>query len=248
MSINLKLNLTDAQRHKLHQGSSVQIKNDQIGSGQEFKLHKANAKKIIKALKSGSGCRLELDEHEIQGSGIFGKKADRWFKKVGIHKAVYKVGDALKPLAHQGIKELAQVGSAYGIPTAGLESVAHKYIDDPEAVQAQVRDGINTARSIAGVGVRRIRGKGFNKYMPVRGNGMRTTVIKQPLIPERISGSGIKQIQARTHVRDDQSNFIASDNANFYPVPPQSYKNIQKGIQKIGGGSFKVAGGSFIAH
>ena len=245
MSINLKLNLSDAQKRKLQSGGTVQVRNNQIGSGHDFKLHKENAKKIIKALKNGSGVRLGLSDHEIEGSGIFGKKADRWFKKVGIDKAVNKVGNALKPLAHEAITAVGRAGSAYGLPTAKVEQFAHDYINDPTKQQALIRDKYNEIKSgnyssignalvTDGTGIRRIRGKGFNKYMPIRGQGFRSG---EP--PQRITGSGTKH--ARTHIRDDQSNFIQSDNANFYPSTPQTYKDIQHGIQKI-------KGGSFIAH
>ena len=146
MSINLKLNLSDAQLHKLHKGETVQIKNNQMGTGREFKLHPENAKKIVKALKNGTGVRLSVSEAEISGSGVFGKKADKWMKKKGIKKTMYDIGSAVKPLAHEAISTASAMASAYGIPTKGAEKFAHAYIDNPEGQQAKVRKAVNNAK------------------------------------------------------------------------------------------------------
>ncbi len=95
MSIKLKLNLTNEQIHHLHQQKTVQIRNDQIGTGHEYNLNESNGKKIVKALKNGTGVRLNFSETEIHGSGVFGKRADKFFEKKGIKKTMYKVGSAL---------------------------------------------------------------------------------------------------------------------------------------------------------
>ena len=251
MSIQLKLNLSDAQLHKLHKGETVQIKNNQIGTGREFKLHPENAKKVVKALKNGTGVRLSVSEAEISGSGVFGKKADKWMEKKGIKKTVYKLGTAVKPLVHEAITATSALASQYGIPTAGAEKFAHTYIDNPEGQQRKVRNTINTTKGqfkqaradynngtmgtvdqLLGSGFKRrgLRGKGVNPYMPVRGGSIRGCGMRTQ------AGCG-----ARTKLRDDQSNFVQSDSGNFYPNKPQTYKELQLGIQPV-----KQKGGSFI--
>jgi len=243
MSIKLKLNLTNEQIHHLHQQKTVQIKNDQIGTGHEYNLSTANSKKIVKALKNGTGVRLSFSETEIHGSGVFGKRADAWMKKKGIKKTMYDVGTAVKPLVHEGIKAASVMANQYGIPTAGAEKFAHSYVDNPEGQQAKVRRFGNDVKSeykngtmgnvdqLLGSGFKRrgLKGKGVNPYMPIRGGALKGCVMQTQ------AGCG-----AKTKLRDDQSNFVQADSVNFFPSKPATYKELQLGVQPL-----KQKGGSF---
>lgn len=77
---------------------------------------------------------------DIYGEGIFGKKADKAFKKAGIKKIIYKTGAALKPLAMEAIDTAATMATAYGVPPS-VVALAKKetkgYIDKPEAYQTK---------------------------------------------------------------------------------------------------------------
>ena len=77
-----------------------------------------------------------------QGEGIFGKKADRAFKKAGIKKILYRAGDAVKPMVQESLStagsSLAGVPGFQWAPIA--TSYANRYIEDPDAEQKRWRD------------------------------------------------------------------------------------------------------------
>jgi hypothetical protein len=82
----------------------------------------------------------EVEANAVEGEGIFGKKADKFFEKKGIKKIIYKTGAALKPLAMEAIDTAAQMAEAYGVPPA-LVNMAKKettgYINDPDSYQTK---------------------------------------------------------------------------------------------------------------
>jgi len=77
---------------------------------------------------------------EMEGEGIFGKRADKAMKKAGIKKLVYKTGAALKPLAMEAVDAAAMAAAAYGVPPSVI-SLAQKetkgYIDRPQDYQTK---------------------------------------------------------------------------------------------------------------
>lgn len=141
---------------KLSKGKTVQLKHEHI-SKLPFDISKLSSQtqaKLSKAFHSGKGLRMKLDEDEIQGSGIFGRKADRAFKKAGIKKLLYKTGDALKPafneMADKAITALASNPTTMAL--APVAMVGKDYINDPNKYQGKgVRSRMNRVLKKAGV-------------------------------------------------------------------------------------------------
>jgi len=82
----------------------------------------------------------EIEANAVEGEGIFGKKADKFFEKKGIKKAVYSVGTVLKPLAMEAIDAAAMAAMAYGVPApivALAQNETKGYIDDPDKYQTK---------------------------------------------------------------------------------------------------------------
>jgi hypothetical protein len=87
------------------------------------------------------------DPSLLHGEGIFGKKADKFFKKLGIRDIAYKVGDVLKPVAKVGL-DAAITAAAAALVTAQPEfapfmpaaiivgtNLANDYMDHPGKYQ-----------------------------------------------------------------------------------------------------------------
>ena len=162
------------QLSKLRNGLPVRIKK---GSGFNLIVHPESYKLVSRAFAKNKGLEIKLspeeidmnkgltpEEHmamkeanpDIAGQGIFGKKFDKFLKKAGIKKAVYDVGDVLKPYAKGAITAgLATGATALGgiapelIPflpagVAGLSSMAHDYLDNPSKYQG--KSGIKAPR------------------------------------------------------------------------------------------------------
>jgi len=128
---------------RLRNGHAVRLMK---GEGLEMYLKPAKKMAMMKKFAMGKGVQLALDPEEImesrgiQGSGIFGKKADKALKKVGIKKAVYKVGAALKPLADEAIKSAEAAAIAYGVPPSVANKIgdtATQYLADPKSLQGK---------------------------------------------------------------------------------------------------------------
>jgi len=116
------------------------------GEGLDMFLKPAKKAAMMRKFAMGKGVQLALDPEEImenrgiEGSGIFGKKADKALKKAGIKKAVYKVGAALKPLADEAIKSAEAAAIAYGVPPSVASKIgdtATQYLADPKSLQGK---------------------------------------------------------------------------------------------------------------
>ena len=127
-------------------------------------LKPAKKAAMMKKFAMGKGVQLALDPEEImenrgvEGSGIFGKKADKALKKAGIKKAVYKVGSALKPLADEAIKSAEAAAIAYGVPPSVANKIgdtATQYLADPKSLQGKKglrelkKRGVSVASEVA---------------------------------------------------------------------------------------------------
>lgn len=128
---------------RLRNGHSVRLMK---GEGLDMFLKPVKKMAMMKKFAMGKGVQLALDPEEImenrgiEGSGIFGKKADKALKKVGIKKAVYKVGAALKPLADEAIKSAEAAAIAYGVPPSVANKIgdtATQYLADPKSLQGK---------------------------------------------------------------------------------------------------------------
>lgn len=135
---------------KLKKGKQARI----CGGDIPLLIHDHNFDHITRTFVKGKGLNYKLSDAELHhncGMGIFGKKADKFFKKTGIKKAVYDAGTILKPAAKELIKYGTDAGvaalSAYAPEFAPIiqkggdyvNSKAQAYIDDPEAEQAKYR-------------------------------------------------------------------------------------------------------------
>lgn len=128
---------------RLRNGHAVRLMK---GEGLEMFLKPHKRMAMMKKFAMGKGVQLALDPEEImesrgiEGSGIFGKKADKALKKAGIKKAVYKVGAALKPLADTAIKSAEAAAISYGVPpsiASKIGDTATQYLADPKSLQGK---------------------------------------------------------------------------------------------------------------
>ena len=98
-----------------------------------------------RAFKKNKGINMalsmpEVEANAIEGEGIFGKKADKFFEKKGIKKVIYKTGAALKPLAMEAIDAAATMATAYGVPPSVVALATNEtkgYIDNPDKYQTK---------------------------------------------------------------------------------------------------------------
>lgn len=130
---------------KLKRGLPARV---MAGEGMQIAVMPHQFDAVSKAFRKNKGINMALSQpeveanmsNEIEGEGIFGKKADKLMKKAGIKKLVYKTGAALKPLAMEAIDAAAMAATAYGVPPS-VVALAQKetkgYIDKPEEYQTK---------------------------------------------------------------------------------------------------------------
>jgi len=128
---------------RLRNGHAVRLMK---GEGLDMFLKPAKKMAMMKKFAMGKGVQLALDPEEImenrgiEGSGIFGKKADKLLKKAGIKKAVYKVGAALKPLADEALGAAEMAAVSAGVPPSlarKIGATASQYLEDPSSLQGK---------------------------------------------------------------------------------------------------------------
>ena len=128
---------------RLRNGHAVRLMK---GTGLDLMMKPHKISQMMKKFAIGKGVQLSLDPDElsqnrsVSGSGIFGKKADKAFKKAGIKKAVYKVGAALKPLAKEALGAAEMAAMSYGVPpsiASKIGATANQYLDDPKSLQGK---------------------------------------------------------------------------------------------------------------
>ena len=151
---------------------------------------------LIQKASAKAGLNPELQSallnraNEVVGEGVFGKKADRAFKKAGIKKIAYKMGDVAKPLVKQAISAAATAASAVpgAAPFAQMAAkIGNDYIEDPDKYQS--KDGFKGALKTAVVGQgfagRSYSGSGFARSANIGGR-LRPRV-SQPLELREVS-------------------------------------------------------------
>ena len=139
------------QIRKLVKGMKVRLKK---GTGFCLLVHPERYRLMSRTFGKNKGIDTSLTEQELKananasafeelpmsGSGIFGKKADKFFEKKGIKKAVYDIGSAFKPVAKDLLQQGGQMANAYGVPvqvTDPLVQLGNDYMDDPESLQGK---------------------------------------------------------------------------------------------------------------
>ena len=158
------------QISKLRNGHKVRIKPAIEGEGINLIISPDRYNQVTKTFDLGKGMEIALTPEEIavnqeastqmKGTGIFGKKFDKFLEKKGVKDIAYKLGDTAKPLVKAGIlgalgtaatglagTELVSSGGlgAGAVPliygTAGsLGALANDYLDNPSKYQAQYKE------------------------------------------------------------------------------------------------------------
>lgn len=140
-------------------------------------------KRVLKAYDNAKNVRISREDvfgsgfvngqgfSSIEGEGLFwGKKGDRALKKLGVKKAVYSTGRALKPFVDEAIDNgvqslsVAMPSAAPGLMYAG--KYAKKYVENPDAERArykqmgnEIGDYVREHDGIEGTGF--VRGTGY---------------------------------------------------------------------------------------
>ena len=156
--------LTASHKRKMIKGESFRIKK----GGAVMLVHPHRVPKIMKAFRNGKSHTISMTAEEVHANGgsIFGDKFDKFLDKHGAKKAVYAVGDQLKPVAKAGItagilggaaalsglETFATGGAgaslvpAIGVGALGLTALANDYIDNPRKYQGtQAKKDANLA-------------------------------------------------------------------------------------------------------
>ena len=117
------------------------------GTGTQLIVEDHQYDAINKAFLKNKGVQIALSPPTIQanqvveGSGIFGKKADKLMKKAGVKKFVYKTGAVLKPLAEEVISNAAtaaMMAAPEAAPAIMLaQSAAEQYLNNPKSLQGK---------------------------------------------------------------------------------------------------------------
>jgi hypothetical protein len=157
--------LSSSHKRKIMKGEPIRIKH---GGAVMLKVHNERMPKIAKAFKSGKAHTMTMSPEEIHANGgsIFGSKFDRFLDRHGVKKAVYAVGDQIKPIAKtaitagllggaaglSGLETFATGGAgaslvpAIGAGALGLSVLANDYLDNPRKYQGtQAKKDANVA-------------------------------------------------------------------------------------------------------
>lgn len=148
------------QLSKLRNGHKVRVKPAMEGEGIGVIVSPETYNIVSRTFRKGKGAELALSPAEImankevapemEGEGIFGRAVDKWLEKKGLKKAVYKIGDKLKPSAKIALLgALGAGGTALAtanpalipyIPAgvAGISSLALDYLDNPDEYHSNV--------------------------------------------------------------------------------------------------------------
>jgi hypothetical protein len=157
--------LSSSHKRKIMKGEPIRIKH---GGAVMLKVHSERMPKISKAFKNGKAHTMTMSPEElhINGGSIFGNKFDKFLDKHGVKKAVYAVGDQIKPIAKTaitagllggagaltGLETFATGGAgaslapAIGVGALGLSALASDYLDNPRKYQGtQAKKDANIA-------------------------------------------------------------------------------------------------------
>lgn len=134
--------LSSQAMSKLRRGLPARV---MAGEGMQIAVMPRQFDLMNRAFMKNKGLNLsltapEVEANAVEGEGIFGKKADKFFEKKGIKKVIYKTGSALKPLAMEAIDTAATMATAYGVPPS-VVALAQKetkgYLDNPDKYQTK---------------------------------------------------------------------------------------------------------------
>jgi len=164
--------LTASHKRKMVKGEPFRIKY----GGSVMLVHSHKVPKIMKAFRSGKGHTISMTSEEVHANGgsIFGDKFDKFLNKHGVKKAVYAVGDQIKPIAKtaitagllggaaglSGLETFASGGAgaslvpAIGVGALGLSALANDYLDNPKKYQGS--EGHNHINDLKNAGMTKV--------------------------------------------------------------------------------------------
>jgi len=134
------------QIRKLVKGMKVRLKQ---GTGFCLLVHPEKYHLMSRTFGKDKGVDVSLTDQELHananasmegmtGGSIFGKKFDRSHK--GLMKVLNPIGQALKPLAQEGLTMAGTMANAYGVPTQftdPLVKLGNDYMNDPSSLQGK---------------------------------------------------------------------------------------------------------------
>lgn len=137
------------QIRKLIKGQKVRLKK---GTGFCLLVHPEKYHLMSRTFGKDKGIDTSLTEQELHananasmegmpgmtGGSIFGKKFDR--KHKGLMKVLNPIGQALKPIAQEGLQMAGTMANAYGVPTQltdPLVKLGTDYMNDPSSLQGK---------------------------------------------------------------------------------------------------------------
>lgn len=197
-----KLALSDDQKRKLLRGHAVQVRHENINIGGSIVLDKKQSTKIHKALRTGSGVRIQLHNEDLvrnnvmHGTGFkqFLSKArskligiDHQLSKNSAYRAVKSVGKTVaKKYANDAIDVAKQIAKDYVADQMGdsmmgdiVKSGVNQYIDQQGN---QVKQSVNGKISGLGIGrTERALIRGFNTVGKVAKTAVKSKIGKSAL-------------------------------------------------------------------
>ena len=148
-SNDMNVELNAAQLRNIKAGKPFQLSPSQMKAGGKhmIKLHPANKKKILRALKQNKGVRIQLSKEEIEGGNIMD-----FFK--GLASAGKKAYDTVAPILKPIVAPLIRQGLT-AAATAGTQKLGekNKFLGDIAASVAPQL--IDAAATKAGLGMKR---------------------------------------------------------------------------------------------
>lgn len=124
----------------MRKGRKVRVKQVAEGEGCCVLVHPEKYNIMTRTFSKGKGIEMLLSPEEIMnnkssGTGIFGKKFDKFLDKHGVKKIAYKVGDLAKPLVKNALRGLSASAIASNPELAPLiafaEQHGEKFLDKP---------------------------------------------------------------------------------------------------------------------
>jgi len=176
------------QLSRLRNGHSVRCSPSAEGCGVSVLVHPNRFDKVAKVFRRGKGSTIQLSPEELQanaqvvGSGIFGKKFDRFVKKTIGKKATKSIYGALdkvaKPIVNTAIDTAGAAAMAYAPEAApaimAAKRAAKGYIDRPSEYQKNPSKALMKDVNPVGMAEEYAKGK-LNEAMkpsPASGSGL----------------------------------------------------------------------------
>jgi len=165
----VQISASPKQLSKLRRGHPVRIKPAMNGEGFNLIVHPSRYDTITRTFSRGKGMEIALAPEEIlanqqaaptmEGSGIFGRKFDKFLEQNGLRDVAYKLGDVAKPAVKAALlgaigagattlagSQLVATGGlgagavpAIALGAAGLGTAVNDYLDNPGRFQSKVK-------------------------------------------------------------------------------------------------------------